>query len=98
MAVEQVAVHGLREDVGGVVRPWVLAELEVPRPDSLLHPELPRGQVPDAADARPPADADGSAAVCEQLQARAEAEVAGDSHEAKTLGCPFDDAGELGLP
>ena len=91
-------MHGLREDVCLVVRPGVLAELKVLGPDSLLHLELPRRQMPDSADAGPPAYPHGGAVVREQLQVRAEAEVAGDSDEAETLSCAFDDPGEFGLP
>ena len=91
-------MHGLREDVSRVVRPGVLAELKVPGPESLLHPELPRRQMPDSADTRPPAYPNGGAAVREQLQVGAEAEVAGDIDEAETLSCAFDDPGEFGLP
>ena len=98
MAVQQLAVHRLGQDVGRVLRSWVLQELEVPRPDPLLHPELSGGQVPDAADASAPADADGGAAVGIQAQALLKAKVAGDSHEAQSLGCPLDDARQLGLP
>ena len=82
-------MHGLREDVCRVVRPGVLAELKVPGPDSLLHPELPRRQMPDSADTRPPAYPNGGAAVREQLQVRAEAEVAGDSDEAEPSAAPL---------
>eukprot|EP00969_Alexandrium_andersonii_P031658 1383404-Alexandrium_andersonii.AAC.1 len=74
MAVDQVHVHRLREDVRRVFLAGPLHQGEVSRAHALLHPQLARCEVPDSPDARAAADTDGRAAVCADLQGGREPE------------------------
>eukprot|EP00969_Alexandrium_andersonii_P242224 10697919-Alexandrium_andersonii.AAC.1 len=44
-AVDELCIHRLGEDVCGVLLAGPLAQLKVPRPDTLLDPELSYGQI-----------------------------------------------------
>eukprot|EP00969_Alexandrium_andersonii_P215897 9536532-Alexandrium_andersonii.AAC.1 len=58
MAVYQVSVDRLSDDVGWVLLAGPFQECEVPGPDSLLDPKLGNRQMANPADAGATADAD----------------------------------------
>eukprot|EP00969_Alexandrium_andersonii_P004391 189207-Alexandrium_andersonii.AAC.1 len=62
MAVNQVCVHRLCEDVRWVLLARPFQHGEIPGAHALLHPQLTRCEVPDSPDASAAADSDGCAA------------------------------------
>eukprot|EP00969_Alexandrium_andersonii_P295577 13065417-Alexandrium_andersonii.AAC.1 len=63
MAIKELCTRCLGEDIHWILLPWPLQQLKVSGAGSLLHPELPDGQVSDAPDSRAPANPNCRAAV-----------------------------------
>eukprot|EP00969_Alexandrium_andersonii_P352554 15437935-Alexandrium_andersonii.AAC.1 len=74
MAVDQVRVDRLGEDVGRVLLAGPFQKGGVPRADALLHPQLTDCEVPDSPYARAAADSDGRATISADLKGSGETE------------------------
>ena len=82
MPAAELAIDGLREEVGRILGAMVIAEFVVAGPNPLLHPKLPDCKVADLADARPAAYSDCGTAVNEDRQADVDAQVLRDRGQA----------------
>eukprot|EP00969_Alexandrium_andersonii_P368959 15474059-Alexandrium_andersonii.AAC.1 len=98
MAVHQIRINRLGENVCRVLLPRPLQKREAPRPDPLLRPQLGDGEAPDATDPNAPANSERRAAVGADLKRDSESEVLGDGRKAKALCCSSNNAGQLSLP
>ena len=74
-----------------------IVKAEVPSAQAFLHPQLADCEVPHAADAAPPADADGGCRVRMHADGHFEAEVAPPGLDAERLCGAYDQAIKLRL-
>eukprot|EP00969_Alexandrium_andersonii_P214030 9451583-Alexandrium_andersonii.AAC.1 len=89
MAINELGVHCVGEDIRWFLLAKPLEQLKVPGPDTLLHPELPAGQVSDAPGSSAPAKANCRATVGAHLQGGAEAKVMGNGKSPWPSAAPF---------
>eukprot|EP00969_Alexandrium_andersonii_P184538 8152571-Alexandrium_andersonii.AAC.1 len=74
MAVDEVRIDRLLEDVRGILLPGPLDERKVPGTDALLHPELGHRKMSDASNLGTTANADRRAATSADLEGSNEPE------------------------
>eukprot|EP00969_Alexandrium_andersonii_P234130 10337652-Alexandrium_andersonii.AAC.1 len=74
MAVNQVSIHRLREDVRRIPFAGPFQQGEIPGANAPLRPHLAHCEAPDSPNAGPAADTNGRATVCANLKGGRETE------------------------